>query len=280
MKLLCPSALCHCTRILLWAAWLPNQGDQPLRPPLPCAFSGRRSTGSAHSPKLHTKGRTRRVYSSSLVQTKGRRVPSCVLMLLSSRSWPLHPAGLASWLKSRCGCRWVPRRPASARVHTSCPCCPATQSVLCLYLPLMFDSGWPFPTSVLNASLRSLKRALSLTLNPSKHESTNSWSPPFPLKPRQSFRIWRGFAFLDPGWCHWTAPSCSCNPYKQALRIALEARPAFLWPGVSQHVKHVILWHLKHVIFLLLLPRLSGIQLKPGSALVLAKLMRSCFISS
>ena len=71
LKLFCPSAMCDCTRVLLWAAWLPNQGDQPLRPPLPCAMPGRRSNGRALGPRLHTKGRTRSVYCSSLVQTKG-----------------------------------------------------------------------------------------------------------------------------------------------------------------------------------------------------------------
>ena len=79
LKLLHPSALYHSTRVLLWAAWLPNQGDQPLRPPLPRVMPGRRSNGSALGPKLHSKGRTRRVYRSSLVQIGGRRVPSCVL---------------------------------------------------------------------------------------------------------------------------------------------------------------------------------------------------------
>ena len=55
LKLLCPSALCHRTRVLLWAAWLPNQGDQPLRPTHPCAMPERRSTGGALGPRLHTK---------------------------------------------------------------------------------------------------------------------------------------------------------------------------------------------------------------------------------
>ena len=27
---------------------------------------------------------------------------------------------------SGCGCRWVPKRPASARAHASCPCCAST----------------------------------------------------------------------------------------------------------------------------------------------------------
>ena len=76
LNLFCPSALCHCIWVLLWAAWLSNQSDQPLRPPNPCAMPGRRSTGSALRPRLPTKGRTRRVYRSSLVQTKGRMVPS------------------------------------------------------------------------------------------------------------------------------------------------------------------------------------------------------------
>ena len=57
-----------------------------------------------------------------------------------SQSWPLHLARLDFLLKSGCGCRWVPRMTASARAHTSCPCCPAPHIVLCLYLPLVFDS--------------------------------------------------------------------------------------------------------------------------------------------
>ena len=59
---------------------------------------------------------------------------------LPSPNWPLHPVRLTSLLKSCCGCRWVPRRPASARAHTSCPCCPAPHIALCLYQPLVFDS--------------------------------------------------------------------------------------------------------------------------------------------
>ena len=83
LKLLCHGALCHCTTVQLWAAWLPNQGDQPLRTPVPCAMPGERSVVSALGPRLHTKGRTRKAYRSSLVQIKGRKVSSCVQVLAS-----------------------------------------------------------------------------------------------------------------------------------------------------------------------------------------------------
>ena len=62
-----------------------------------------------------------------------------------SRSWPLHLARLASSLKSGCGCRWIPRRPTSAQAHLFSPCSPAPHIVLCLYLPLVFDSRWHCP---------------------------------------------------------------------------------------------------------------------------------------
>ena len=91
LKLLCPGALCHCTTVHLWAAWLSNEGDQPLRPTVPCAMPGERSVVSALGPKLHTKGRTRRAYRSSLVQIKGRKVLSCVLMLALFQKLTIAP---------------------------------------------------------------------------------------------------------------------------------------------------------------------------------------------
>ena len=212
LKLLCPGALCKWTRVLLWAAWLPNQGDQPLRPPRPCAMSGRRSTGCAPRPKLHSKGRTRRGYHWYKPKEEVSRLVSWCW--LPPRSWPLHPARPVSSLKSGCACRWVPRRPASAGAHTSCPCCPGSHSMLCLYLP---------PVKSFEAE-----------------EALFSWTPAGAT----------GLPVL-----------ALAIPCKMAHRIALDARPAFFWPAFPRYVPLLL-------------------EFEARCSLVLAKLMRSCFISS
>ena len=176
----------------------------------------------------------------------------------------------------------VTRRPASARAHTSCPFCPGTPQRAVPLLSTRVQLPLALPTSVLSASSRSLKTALSFSMNPLQPESTNSCSPSSSEAPSELPKL-KNPCFSGPLLVPLDCPILLLQSLARWL-LVLHLKHTLFSFDLQSLAMFPSFWHLKHVIFLLLLPPLEWKAVEatslPGYALVLAKLMMSCFISS
>ena len=255
---------------------------------IPCAFHFRvRCLGDVPLGALIVQGFTQKEEHEGCIGHHRYKPKEEVSRLLSwcclpSRSWPLHSASLAYSMKSGCGCRWVPMSPASARAHTTCTCCPAPFSLLCIYLPLVLDFRWHCPHRCwmpLRGSWREPCLSAWTSCNP---------SPP----------IARDFPSLNPSKLPKLKKPYVSGPQLVPLDCPFLLLQSMLSWSFVLHWKHALIsfnlqflvmgayfWHLKHVIFLLFV--LAPLEIKaveatsmvPGSNLVLTKMMIPCFIT-